>query len=88
MPSIEINLQITDESPIFLRPFHVKEEDKSMRGKQIQRLVHLHILKQYMSPYSSPIMLTIRKYSSIKIIITDFKFLSSRFQVNLASPLL
>ena len=48
--------------------------------KGMQRLVHLDILKQYMSPYSSPIMFIARYNSGLKRIITDFRFLNSKFQ--------
>ena len=46
-----------------------------MIGKEIQMLVYLGFLKD-MSPYSSPILID-RKNSSLKEIITDFRFLSS-----------
>ena len=60
-----------------------------MIDKEMQRLIHLGILKQDMVPYSSPIMLIARKALSLKRIITDFRFLNSRFQtVNLAFPLI
>ena len=32
-PNIEVDLQDTDISPFFIRPFHGKEEDKSMIDK-------------------------------------------------------
>ena len=42
-----------------------------------------------MSPYSSSIMLIARNNSSLKSIITDFRFIRSRLQrVNLAFPLI
>ena len=66
----------------------VKEEERSMIDKEAQKLVHLAILKQDVSPYSSLIMLIARKISSMKRIITDFRFLNSRLQsVHLAFPL-
>ena len=48
--------------------------------KRMQRLVHLGILKQDMSPYSSLIMLIARKNSSLKGFITGFMFLNSGLQ--------
>ena len=57
-PSIEEDLQVIENSLLFIRPFHV-------------RLVHLGILKQDMSPSSSPIMLIARRNSILKRIITD-----------------
>ena len=51
-----------------------------MVDKDMQKLVHIGILKQDMSPYS-PIMLNARKKSRLKRIITDFRFLNSRLQI-------
>ena len=79
-PNIVVDLQVIKKSP-----FHVKDEDKTMIEKEMQRLVHLGILKKDMSQYSSPIMLIARKNSLLKRIITGFRFLNSRVQrVNLA----
>ena len=58
----------------------VKEEERSMVEKEAQILVHLAILKQDMSSYSSLIMLIARKISSMKRIIIDFRFFNSRLQ--------
>ena len=43
-PYIEEDLEVIDKSPFFIRPFHVKEEDKPMIANKKQRLVHLGIL--------------------------------------------
>ena len=50
-PNFEVDLQVNDKSPFLIRPLHVKEEDKPMTNKEMQRLVLLIILKQDMSPY-------------------------------------
>ena len=87
-PDIEVDLQVIDKSPLFIRPFHVKEEDKHTIDKEMQRLVHLGILKKDISLYSYPIMLIARKNSSLKRITTDFRFLNGRlWRVNLDFPL-
>ena len=79
-PDIHTDLQVIEKSPVLIRPFHHKEEGKSMTDKQMQRLVHLGILKQNMWPYLPPIILIARKNLSLKRIITDFRFLNSRLQ--------
>ena len=59
-----------------------------MIDEEMQRLVHLGILKKDMSPYSSPIMLIARENSSWKRIITDLRFLNSTLQrLDMAFPL-
>ena len=29
-PKIEVNIEVTDNSPFFIRPYHVKEEDRAV----------------------------------------------------------
>ena len=29
-PNIEVEIDVTDKSPFFIRPYHVKEEDKKI----------------------------------------------------------
>ena len=51
-----------------------------MISKEMQRLVHLGILKKDMSLYFLPIMLVARKNCSLRRIITEFRFLNSTLQ--------
>ena len=37
-PKIEVNIEVTDNSPFFIRPYHVKEEDKAVLDKEMRRL--------------------------------------------------
>ena len=39
----EVEIDVTDKSPFFIRPYHVKEEDKN---KEIKILCYLGILKE------------------------------------------
>ena len=45
-PNIEVEKDETDKSPFFIRPYHVKEEDKSFIEKEMKRLCYLGILKE------------------------------------------
>ena len=36
-PNIEVNIGVTDNSPFFIRPYHVKEEDRAVLDKEIRR---------------------------------------------------
>ena len=60
-PSIEVNIEVTDNSPFFIRPYHVKEEDRAVLDKEMRRLCYLGILKEGFLAYSSPVMLISRK---------------------------
>ena len=33
-PNIEVDIDITDKTPFFIRPYHVKEEDKRILGNE------------------------------------------------------
>ena len=75
--------------PIFIRPYHVKEEDKTLINKEMKRLCHLGKLKEGFSPYSSQVMLISRKLTKDKRVMTDFRHLNVRIvKNNLAYPLL
>ena len=37
-PNREVDLDITDKSPFFIRQYHVKEEDKKFIDKEMKRL--------------------------------------------------
>ena len=37
-PNIKVEIDVTDSSPFFIRPFHVKEEDKAILDKEMKRL--------------------------------------------------
>ena len=39
-PNIEVEIDVTDKSPFFIRPYHVKEEDKIFIEKQMKRLCY------------------------------------------------
>ena len=45
-PNIEVEIDVTDKTPFFIRPFHAKEEDKNILDKEMKRLCHLGILKE------------------------------------------
>ena len=60
-PNIEIDIDVTDKMPFFIRPYQVKEEDKRVLDKEMKRLCYLEILKEGFSAYSSPVMLVSRK---------------------------
>ena len=55
--NIEVGIEVTDKSPFFSRPYHVREEDKKVIDKEIKQLCYLQILKEGFSSYSSPVML-------------------------------
>ena len=88
-PNIKVEIDIMDNSPFFIRPFHAKEEDKAILDKEMKRLCYLGILKEGFSAYSSLVMLIRRKVTQNKRVVTDFRHLNMRIaKNNLAYPLL
>ena len=35
-PNIEVEIHVTDKSPFFIRPYHIREEDKVFIDKEIK----------------------------------------------------
>ena len=60
-PNIEVEIDLTDKTPFFIRPLHMKEEDKNILHKEMKRLCYLGILKEGFSACSIPVMLINRK---------------------------
>ena len=88
-PNIEVNIEVTDNSQFFIRPYHVKEEYRTVLDKEMRRLCYLGILKEGILAYSSPVMLISRKMTSDKRVVMDFRHLNLRIaKNNLAYPLL
>ena len=81
-PNIEVEIDVTDKSPFFIRPYHVREEDKAFIDKEMKRLCYMGILKGGFSAYSSPVMLISRKLTKDKRVVTDFRHLNVRIAKN------
>ena len=87
-PNIEIDIDVMDKTPFFVRPYHVREEDKRILDKEMKRLCYLGILKEGFSAYSSPVLLISRKMTQDKRVVSDFRHLNTRIaKNNLAYPL-
>ena len=88
-PNIEVEIDVTDKTPFFIRPFHAKEEDKIIMDKEMKRLCYLGILKEGFSAYLSPVMLSNRKMTNDKRVVTGFRHLNMHIaKINLAYSLL
>ena len=88
-PNTEVEIDVMDKSPFFIRPYHVKEEDKALIDKEMKPLCYQGILKEWFLAYSSPVMLISRKLTKDKRVVTDFRHLNVRIaKNNLAYPLL
>ena len=43
--NIKVEIDVTDKSPFFIRPYHVREEDKAFIDKEMKSLCYMGILK-------------------------------------------
>ena len=56
-PFIEVHLKLKDETPFFVRPYSMREEQKKVIQKEMDRLKHLGIICKGLTGYSSPVVL-------------------------------
>ena len=56
-PFVEVHLKLKDETPFFVRPYPMREEQKKIIQKEMDRLEHLGIIRKGMTGYSSPVVL-------------------------------
>ena len=45
-PNIEVEINVTDKLPFFIKQYHVREEDKKVIDKEMKHLFYLSILKE------------------------------------------
>ena len=74
-PNIKVEIDVTNKSPFFIRPFHAREEDMAILDREMKRLCYLGILKE---GYSSPVVLISRKMTQDKRVVTDYRHLNMR----------
>ena len=79
-PNIEVEIEVTERSPFFIRTYHVREEDKVVIDKEMKKLCYMGILKEGFSAYSSLVMLISRKLTKDKRVVTDFRHLNVRIE--------
>ena len=53
-PNIEVEIDVTDKSPLFIRPYHIRKEDKAFKDKEMKWLCYIGMLKETFSAYSRP----------------------------------
>ena len=56
-PFIEVHLKIKDETPFFVWPYPMWEEQKKVIQKEMDRLGHLGIIRKGLTSYSSLVVL-------------------------------
>ena len=64
-PFIEVHLKLKDETPFFVRPYPMREEQKKVIQKEMDRLEHLGIIHKGLTSYSSPVVLVKQKNQNL-----------------------
>ena len=60
-PYFEVKLQLRDDTPFFVRPYPIREEQKAIVQREMDRLEKLGIIEKGLTGYSSPVLLVKRK---------------------------
>ena len=85
---IEVHLKLKDETPFFVRPYPMREEQKKVIQKEMDRLEHLGIICKGLTGYSSPIVLVKWKNQNLYQVCSDFHILNEKLvKINHAFPL-
>ena len=69
---IEVHLKLKDETPFFVRPYPMREEQKKVIQKEMDRLEHLGIIHKGLTGYSSPVVLVKWKNQNLYRVCSDF----------------
>ena len=89
MSHLKADIKVIDDSPFFVRPFPISENDKPFMDDQMERLVLLGILSKNSTSHTSPVMLITRKLTKDKRPVVDFRLLYTRiFRRNTSIPLM
>ena len=64
-PFIEVHLKLKDKTPFFVRLYPMREEQKKVIQKEMDRLEHLGIIHKRLTGYSSPVVLVKRKNQNL-----------------------
>ena len=87
-PFIELYLKLKDETPFFVRPYPMREEQKKVIQKKMDRLEHLSIIRKGLTGYSSLVILVKWKNQNLYQVCSDFWILNEKLvKINHAFPL-
>ena len=83
-PFIEVHLKLKDETPFFVRPYPMREEQKKVIQKEMDRLKHLGIIHKGLTGYSS-LVVSVKWKNGV---CSDFCILNEKLvKINHAFPL-
>ena len=71
-PFKEVHLKLKDETPFFVHPYPMREEQKKVIQKEMDRLEHLSIIQKGLTSYSPPVALVKQKNQDLYRVCSDF----------------
>ena len=71
-PFIKVHLKLKDETPFFVSPYPMHEEQRKVIQKEMDRLKHLGIIQKGLTSYSSPVVLVKWKNQNLYRVCSDF----------------
>ena len=77
-PFIEVHLKLKDETPFFVTPYPMREEQKKVIQKEMDRLKHLGIIHQGLTGYSSLVVLVKWKNQNFYRVCSNFCILNEK----------
>ena len=84
-PFIEVHLKLKDETPFFVQACPMREEQKKVIQKEMDRLEHLSIIRKGLTSYSSSVVLV--KQKNLYRVCSDFHILNEKLlKINHAFP--
>ena len=84
----EVHLKLKDETPFFVRSYPIREEQKKVIQKDMDRLEHLGIICKGLTDYSSLVVLVKWKNQNLYRVCSDFRILNEKLvKINHAFPL-
>ena len=87
-PFIEVHLKLKDNTPFFVRPYPMREEQKKVIQKEMDRLEHLGIIQKELTSYSSLVVLAKQKNQNLYQVCSDFHILNEKLvKINHTFPL-
>ena len=85
---IEVQLKLKDKTPFFVRPYPMREEQKKVIQKEMDRLKHLGIIHKGLTGYSSLVVLVKYKNQNLYRVCSDFCILNEKLvKISHAFPL-
>ena len=88
---MSIKIELSDDTPFFVRPYSATEEEKEIINRELQKLVLLGVIKRGMSSYCCPVFLLKKPHekSGTYRVLGDFRTINQRINsLHCAAPLL